>query len=90
VRLDAPDRVSLFAYDNGTFVVQSFRDDDTDVNLSLLGAGVKLRDLSSGKLVQARPADGKADAWRRQGVPARTEFAAAAAPHSYTVYRIEK
>lgn len=90
VRLDAPDRVSLFAYDNGTFVVQSFRDDDTDVNLSLLGAGVKLRDMATGKLVQAKAPDGKADAWRRQGVPARTEFAAAVAPHSYTVYRIEK
>ena len=90
VRLDAPDRVSLFAYDNGTFVVQSFRDDDTAVNLSLLGAGVKLRDMTTGQLVTARPADGKADAWRRQGVPVRTEFAAAVAPHSYTVYRIEK
>ena len=90
VRLDAPDRVSLFAYDNGTFVVQSFRNDDTAVNLSLLGEGVKLRDLSSGKLVQAQAPDGKADAWRRQGVPARTAFAAAIAPHSYAVYRIEK
>jgi hypothetical protein len=60
VRLDAPDRVSLFAYDNGTFVVQSFRDDDTAVNLSLLGEGVRLRDLSSGKLVEAQ-------ARRRQG-----------------------
>lgn len=71
-------------------MVQSFRDDDTDVNLSLLGAGVKLRDMATGKLVQAKAPDGKADAWRRQGVPARTEFAAAVAPHSYTVYRIEK
>ncbi len=71
-------------------MVQSFRDDGADVNLSLLGAGVKLRNLTTGALVQARPADRKADAWRRQGVPARTEFAAQVAPHSYAVYRIEK
>jgi hypothetical protein len=50
------------------------------VNLSLLGAGVKLRDMTTGKLVEAKAADSKADAWRRQGVPARTEFAAAVAP----------
>lgn len=87
VRLDAPDRVSLFVYDNGTFVVQSFRDEATPVNLSLLGAGAKLTAVSTGRALAATLAKAQ-DAWRRAGVPARTDFATVIPPHAYQVYRI--
>ncbi|WP_049973907.1 hypothetical protein [Azospirillum sp. B4] len=91
VRLDAADHVSLFAYDNGTFVVQSFRDQPVTVNLSLLGQGVRLRNLSTGQLVAATPvAAGKTDTWKRDGVPPRTDFGATVQPHSYQVFKIEK
>jgi hypothetical protein len=45
VRIDAPPLVSLFAYDNGTFVVQSFRPEATVVSISVAGAQAKLRNL---------------------------------------------
>ncbi|MDE1148706.1 MAG: hypothetical protein PW843_19170 [Azospirillaceae bacterium] len=91
VRVDGPDHVSLFAYDNDTFIVQSFRDQPVSVNLSLLGQGVHLRNLSTGEVVAATPdAAGKADRWKRDGVPARTDFPATVQPHSYQVFKIEK
>ncbi len=60
-------------------------------NLSLLGAGVKLRNLTTGRLVAgqarrpARPTPGAARACRpAPSSPPRSR------PHSYAVYRIEK
>ncbi|MBB6249469.1 hypothetical protein [Nitrospirillum iridis] len=91
VRLDSPDHVSLFAYDNGTFVVESFRDQPVTVTLSLLGQGVHLRNLSTDQAVASAAVDAKAaDRWKRDGVPARTDFAATVQPHSYQVFKIEK
>jgi hypothetical protein len=38
VRIEAPSKVSLFAYDNGTFIVENFRDDPVTVT-ALRGTG---------------------------------------------------
>ena len=40
---DAPAQVSLFAYDNHTFVVQSFLDAEVTVTVSVVGATGPLR-----------------------------------------------
>ena len=37
VRLDAPARVSLFAYDNDTFIVESFRSEPASVGVFVSG-----------------------------------------------------
>jgi hypothetical protein len=37
VRIDAPSRVSLFAYDNGSYIVQSFLPTPVLVNITLAG-----------------------------------------------------
>ena len=34
VQIDAPDHVAVFAYDNGAFVVENFRDDPAKVTAS--------------------------------------------------------
>ena len=47
VRIDAPSHVSLFAYDNGTFIVQSFLPTPVSVNVALPDANRKLRNLVS-------------------------------------------
>ncbi len=39
VRIDAPNHVALFAYDNGAFVVRSYRDEPVTVTVSLSGNG---------------------------------------------------
>ncbi len=52
VRVDAPAKVSLFAYDNGTMVVESFRDEATEVTVRV-GASVRaLKNLQTGAEVQ--------------------------------------
>jgi hypothetical protein len=86
VRIDASDRVSLFAYDNNTFIVQSYRDEEAKVTVSVAGGAVKLRDLVSGRMqsltaVPANPRDPR--------LPQRSEGTLQIQPHSYAVYAVE-
>jgi len=37
VRIDAPDHVALFTYDNGAFVVENYRDDSAEVGIARKG-----------------------------------------------------
>ena len=56
VRIDSPSQVSLFTYDNGAFVVESFNDTPVTVTISLAGTGATLIETQSGKTIGARPA----------------------------------
>lgn len=51
VRIEAPAKVSLFAYDNDTFVVHNFRDEATDVT-AVLPAARRVTDIRSGQAVE--------------------------------------
>ncbi|MDE1937538.1 MAG: hypothetical protein KGI68_00835 [Alphaproteobacteria bacterium] len=93
VRIDAPPLVSLFAYDNNAFIVESYRSTVTHVNIVVPGTGVKVRDLETGKLLIAENAvKATADPRRRHTYPEppRTTFHVTINPHSYVAYRIEK
>jgi hypothetical protein len=48
VRLDAPSRVSLFAYDNDRFIVESFQENPVDARIITDKRITKLRDMVSG------------------------------------------
>jgi hypothetical protein len=88
VRIESEPHVSLFAYDNGTFVVQSFRSEPTTVTVVLPGAGKTLADLSSGT---ALPGHGPAPppATRRVApLPPQTRFEVSLPPHSFRAFRI--
>ena len=76
-RIDAPDHVALFTYDNGAFVVENFRDDSARVTVSLASAG-PLTEVTG----NTRPAVG-ADA-RNKG---RSTFSVVIPAHSFRVYR---
>ena len=80
VRIDAPARVSLFAYDNGAFVVESFRPGAAEVTVHVKGHASRLRDLQSGAMVQAEPHTGAAE---------RTAFKITLQPHSFAAFRPE-
>ncbi len=94
VRIDAPARVSLFAYDNGTFIVQSFRDEPALVGIWVRGVRTSLADLISGDSLtpaQALTASQSPTArGPRAGTtqPARTEFLIQVPPHSYRVFAV--
>ena len=80
VRIDAPARVSLFAYDNGAFVVESFRPGPAAVTVYVNGRAARLRELQSGAIVQAEPQAGAAE---------RTAFKITVQAHSFAAFRPE-
>jgi hypothetical protein len=52
VRIDAPAKVSLFAYDNGSMVVESFRDEPVEVTVRVKGSVARLENLQTGAVVE--------------------------------------
>jgi hypothetical protein len=85
VEIDAPSKVSLFAYDNRTLVVESYRDQPAQVTVSVLGNFSKLRNLTTGAVVE-----GKAAASRKGShAELRTEFHIEVAPHSFVAFAEE-
>ena len=94
VQIDSPPLVSLFAYDNDTFVVESFRPAQAPVNIVVPGASVKLRDLTTGKLIAAQKpqkpvVNPRARRRNFYQEPPRTVFPVKIEPHSFEAYRIE-
>jgi hypothetical protein len=90
VRLDGPSQVALFAYDNNTFIVESFLDQETDVKVSVAGGFTKLRNLVTGEVLSgATPPP--ASPWRfGPNQERRTPFYVHVLPHSYLVFAAEK
>ncbi len=91
VRLDGPSKVALFAYDNDTLVVESFRDEPVDVALVAAGRFRRLRDLQTGELV-AGTTLGDEPARRAGWAPSeagRTSFAMTLKPHSFCAFKAE-
>ncbi|MGH9529674.1 MAG: hypothetical protein ACRD2S_07130 [Terriglobales bacterium] len=88
VRLDAPSQVSLFAYDNNTFVVESFLDKETKVALSTTGGFSKIRNLVSGEVIAGNSAATQRRS-RRPQEPPRMSFSLTVEPHSYLAFKEE-
>ena len=93
VSLDAPDHVSLFAYDNHTFIVQSFQSQPVSTR-ALVVRATRLHDLLTGQTLT--PAQGAAAAtgggrgFGRGGLENRgTPFEVAVPAHSFRVFRVE-
>jgi hypothetical protein len=91
VRLDGPGQVALFVYDNDTFIVESYRDSEANVRVSLLDRGVtRLRNLVTNEVItgQAEARGGERD-WRGHG-ERRVSFNLQLPPHSYRVFAAEE
>lgn len=52
VRIDAPAKVSLLAYDNEAMVVESFRDEPVEVTVRVKGDVAHLKNLQTGELLE--------------------------------------
>jgi len=86
VQLDAPAKVSLFAYDNMSFVVESYRDEAVQTTVSVLGAATRLRNLATGELIAALPATSTGKPARSQ---TRTAFQITIPAHSFQAFAEE-
>ncbi|MGB7747251.1 MAG: hypothetical protein WBN75_08185 [Verrucomicrobiia bacterium] len=86
VRLNGPSQVALFAYDNNTFIVESYLPAETDVTVSVAGEFANLRNLVTGEGITAE-ASGEG---RWQNGANRVSFHVHLLPHSYSVFAAEK
>ena len=84
--LAAPAKVSLFAYDNGSYVVQNFRDQPASVTLAVKGVGLRAIGLPGNDAIAAvGPVPGAASApsgW--------TRFAFILPPHSFSAVAVTR
>lgn len=90
VRLESEPLVSLFVYDNDTFIVQSFRRLETTVTVSVAGDKNRLQNLLTGAVLQAEPLLQSDAAGTRGGGrgAARADFQVILPPHSYAVFEV--
>ncbi len=85
VEIDAPSKVSLFAYDNKTFVVESYLDAPAQVTVSTLGSATRLRNLATGAVIEGKAATSSGLARMPRTTP-RTEFHIEVPPHSFVAF----
>ena len=89
IRLDGPGQVALFAYDNHTFIVESYLPAETDVKVSLTGNFTRLKNLVTGEVINSQaPTQGRGR-WR-DAEESRISFNLHLPPHSYAVFAAEK
>lgn len=77
VRIDAPAKVALFAYDNRSFVVENYRDEPAKVAISVAGAAPRLAAIAAEDA--PTPIAGSDD-------PGRTDFAVTLPAHSFRAF----
>ena len=83
VRINAPARVSLFAYSNHAFIVESYRRGPTTVRIFTSGSGRRLEDLLTGKVLPASPLGAPRPVGDQQD---GTSVLVRLAAHSYRVF----
>ncbi len=88
VQLEAPGKVSLFLYDNGMLIVESFRDEAVDVAVDFGLDRTGIQDVLTGENL---PVEVRSISRRFLQAPVPHHHAAAfkLAPHSYRVFRLK-
>ncbi len=90
VQFNAPSQVSLFLYDNNTFVTESFLDHPAAVTISLAGTDHHLRNLVTGQtLAGQQPPPIKTPFVHPMPQPPATEFRLTVQPHSFVAFAAE-
>jgi hypothetical protein len=89
VRIEAPAKVSLFAYDNQTLIVESFRDEPSEITV-LTGAEYShLKNLQTGETLNGTmrpPHQGRSSA-QAPTSRGQTSFKMILPPHSYVAFQ---
>lgn len=92
VSLDAPDHVSLFVYDNKTFIVQNFQSQSVSTRASVSGA-TRLRDLLTNETITAGQGLGRGFGGGRGGrggnAGGSVSFDISVPGHSFHVFQAE-
>ncbi|GHV49363.1 permease [Bacteroidia bacterium] len=88
IRIDAPAKVGLFLYDNGTFIVESFLDEPVTIKINAKEGIDKITDLLSGSVIEKLPDTSVPGPFgRRFRVDDKNNaFRVTLPPHSYRVF----
>ncbi|MDR2810557.1 MAG: hypothetical protein LBB84_08415 [Tannerellaceae bacterium] len=88
LRIDAPAKVGLFLYDNGTFIVESFLDEPVTIQIHAQGGIERITDLLSGAVIAKQPEPTGAGMYFRRFRPddKNNVFRVTLMPHSYRVF----
>jgi len=92
VRIDGPSQISLFAYDNGAFVIESFLPTQSEVKVTVLGTFSQLLNLVTGEVVPSytpEPPKGFRRRWETDKTP-KSYFLVPVLPHSFAAFSPEK
>jgi hypothetical protein len=91
-RLDGPNQVALFAYDNNTCIAQNYLHTEADVRLGVAGNFTKLKNIATGEVLNAQAGGGRGGfgargfGGRGGGGAARATFNLQLLPHSYAAF----
>ena len=88
-RIEAPSKVSLFTYDNGSFIVHNFRDEPAEVSVIVDGARTELVDLATGERLATSPgaAAGRAPAAGAAAGATQARIRITLPPHGFRALR---
>ncbi len=93
VRVEGPAHVSIFVYDNGTFIVESFLSEAVDVSIVVTRQVKGLRDLLTDEVLTAGSSGASTGGRRMMGRRGRgrvgTRFNIKIMPHSYRVFQCQ-
>jgi hypothetical protein len=88
LRIDAPSKVSLFLYDNGTFIVESFLDDPVTIKIHAKEGIEKITDILTGSVINKQPPASQSPFARRGRADDKVNvFSVTLMPHSYKVFQ---
>ncbi len=88
VRVEGPAQIALFAYDNHTFIVESFLPGEVKVKVSVAGESSRLQDLVTGaETTGVAQAQGFG---RFGGADRRVSFDVRLLPHSYRAFAVQQ
>ena len=87
VQLEAPGKVSLFTYDNGTFVVESFLDQAVKIAVTTSLNHTQIEDVLSGEMIhgEIRKAHTR---WDQPPKPEKQVMSFTLPPHSFRAFRL--
>ncbi len=88
VRLEAPSKVSLFLYDNDTFVVHNFRDEPVRAGVALALDRSRIEDVLTGEGI-ATTERTVIRRWNKPPVPEAQVAGFTIAPHSFRAFRVK-
>jgi len=89
IQIDAAAKVALFAYDNSSFVVESYLDKPTEMTVSVAGTATRLRNLATEEAIVATQPATPANARRPHRQPPHSEFKVEVPPHSFLAFAAE-